>query len=78
MKFVQFANLKPTSDTPLDILMWDLEKADSNSYAVKTYKKFRVAADKTLKSILISVNASRLFGKGLRCDFCKLGNMRAG
>ena len=46
-----------SSDTPLDILMWDLEKADSNSYAVKTYKKFRVAADKTLKSILISVNA---------------------
>ena len=41
----------------IDLVMWDLDKADVNSYAVKTYKKFRIAADKTLKSILISVNA---------------------
>ena len=44
-------------DSPLDVLMWDLEREKPDSYAVRTYKKFRVAAAKTLKSILISVNA---------------------
>ncbi|MCR4798118.1 MAG: type IV secretory system conjugative DNA transfer family protein, partial [Lachnospiraceae bacterium] len=43
--------------SPLDILMMDLEEESPDSYAVKTYKKFRCAAGKTLKSILISVNA---------------------
>ncbi len=47
----------PGTDSPLDLLMKELERTDSNSYAVKTYKKFRIAAGKTLKSILISVNA---------------------
>jgi type IV secretion system protein VirD4 len=37
--------------------MDDLYSTNNSSYAVKTYKKFRVAAGKTLKSILISVNA---------------------
>lgn len=47
----------PGWKTPLDLLMDDLYSTNNSSYAVKTYKKFRVAAGKTLKSILISVNA---------------------
>ena len=43
--------------TPLDMLMDDLESTNKGSYAVRQYKKFRVAAGKTLKSILISLNA---------------------
>ncbi|MCR5024097.1 MAG: type IV secretory system conjugative DNA transfer family protein [Lachnospiraceae bacterium] len=46
-----------SSKTPSDILMEDYEKKDPESYAVKTYKKFRCAAARTLKSILITVNA---------------------
>ncbi len=44
-------------ETITDRLFIDLEKHDPDSYAVSMYKKFRVAAGKTLKSILISVNA---------------------
>lgn len=43
--------------SPLDRIMESLEKRKPDSYAVKTYGKFRVAADRTLRSILISVNA---------------------
>ncbi len=41
----------------LDKLMNKLEERDKNSYAVSTYKKFRVAAARTLKSIMITVYA---------------------
>ena len=44
-------------NSSMDILMDDLETINPNSYAVKQYKKFRVAADKTLRSILITLNA---------------------
>lgn len=40
----------------LDILFEDLEREDPKNLAVKQYKKFKVGAGKTLKSILISVN----------------------
>lgn len=43
--------------TILDKLMEAHEKEYEDSYAVSQYKKFRVAAGKTLKSILISLNA---------------------
>lgn len=43
--------------SPMDILMDDLETVNKDSYAVKLYKRFRVAADKTLKSIVITLNA---------------------
>ena len=46
------------SATILDKLMEAHEKEYEDSYAVSQYKKFRVAAGKTLKSILISLNAS--------------------
>lgn len=43
--------------TTLDRLMDNLGQKNSDSYAYSSYTKFRVAASKTLKSILISVNA---------------------
>ncbi len=45
------------AETPLDVLMKELDRKHKDSYAAKTYKKFRIAAGKTLKSILISINA---------------------
>ncbi len=45
------------SKTELDRKFQRLEGDNPDSYAVKTYKKFRIAAGRTLKSILISVNA---------------------
>lgn len=44
-------------DSMMDCLMKDHGRAHPNSYAVKTYDKFRTAASKTLRSILITVNA---------------------
>lgn len=43
--------------SPIDILFEDLEKEKPNCLAVKQYKKFKQAAGKTLKSILISCAA---------------------
>ncbi len=43
--------------SPMDILMDDLETSNISSYAVKLYKKFRIAAGKTLKSIIITLNS---------------------
>ena len=45
------------SKNPLDIMMDDHERDMPDSYAVSTYRKFRIAANKTLKSIIITVNA---------------------
>lgn len=44
-------------ESMMDCLMKDHGRAHPNSYAVKTYNKFRTAASKTLRSILITVNA---------------------
>ena len=41
----------------LDRLMEELGRRDPGSYALATYTQFRIAADKTLRSILISLNA---------------------
>lgn len=43
--------------TRLDLLFEHLEKNQPNSYAVNQYNKFRIAAGRTLRSILISMNA---------------------
>ena len=43
--------------TALDNMIIEHGKKNPESYAVSTYTKFRVAASKTLRSILISVNA---------------------
>ncbi len=47
----------PEKMNKVDYLMRDLALHNKNSYAVNTYKKFRVAAGRTMKSILITVNA---------------------
>lgn len=47
----------PSFKNILDRLMDELEKKNKDSYACSTYRKFRVAADRTLKSILITVNS---------------------
>ena len=41
----------------VDIMFDELAKEKPTCYAVKTYKKFRVAANRTLRSIIISLNA---------------------
>lgn len=45
------------SKNPCDILFDEHAQKNSDSYAVRQYNKFRVAASRTLKSILITVNA---------------------
>lgn len=60
MKLVEFFNCDgdlEINKTPIDKLMEELGKKNEKSYSYRMYKKFRVAADKTLRSILISVNA---------------------
>lgn len=44
-------------DSIMDCLIKDHGRAHPDSYAVKTYEKFRTAASKTLRSILITVNS---------------------
>ncbi len=44
-------------ESTMDSIMKDYARTHRDSYAVNTYNKFRVAASKTLRSILISVNA---------------------
>ena len=44
-----------TARSALDIRFDDLEKKDPDNLAVKQYRKFKIGAGKTLKSILISV-----------------------
>lgn len=46
-----------TGKSSLDMMMEDLAKRNRDSYAVNMYTKFRIAADKTLRSILISINS---------------------
>lgn len=41
----------------LDRVFADLEKQNPESFAVRQYKKYRVGADKTLQSVLITVNS---------------------
>lgn len=45
------------AETTLDRMIMGYEKEHPDSYAIETYKKFRIAADKTLRSILITTNA---------------------
>lgn len=44
-------------DSVIDSMMKDYGRRYPDSYAVSTYNKFRVAASKTLRSILITINA---------------------
>ena len=42
---------------PVDLMFDELQKQDPNHFAVREYQKFRLAAGKTLKSILVSCGA---------------------
>ena len=42
--------------SPVDLLFADLEERDPDHFAVKQYRKYKLAAGKTLKSIIISCN----------------------
>ena len=44
-------------ESPVDILFRELEKREPEHFAVRQYRKFKMAAGKTLKSILISCGA---------------------
>ena len=44
-------------ENPVDLVFKKLEKKDPEHFAVRQYKKFKMAAGKTLKSILISCGA---------------------
>ena len=43
--------------SPVDLLFTELEEKDPDHFAVKQYRKFKMAAGKTLKSILVSCGA---------------------
>ena len=43
--------------SPVDLLFADLEERDPDHFAVKQYRKYKLAAGKTLKSILVSCGA---------------------
>ena len=45
-----------TYQSPVDLLFSQLEEREPDHFAVKQYRKFKMAAGKTLKSILISCN----------------------
>ncbi len=47
----------PDVKSPLDRVMETYGKMNKDSYAVRQYNKYRIAAGRTLKSILISLNA---------------------
>jgi type IV secretion system protein VirD4 len=47
----------PHSQSPLDLMFADLATQDPDCFPVRQYKKFKLAAGDTLKSILISVAA---------------------
>lgn len=46
-----------TYQSPVDLLFSQLEEREPDHFAVKQYRKFKMAAGKTLKSILISCGA---------------------
>ena len=46
-----------TYQSPVDLLFAELEEKEPDHFAVKQYKKFKMAAGKTMKSILISCGA---------------------
>lgn len=46
-----------TYQNPVDMMFQELEERDSQHFAVRQYKKYKMAADKTAKSILISCGA---------------------
>ncbi|MEH7150205.1 type IV secretory system conjugative DNA transfer family protein [Bacillus thuringiensis] len=57
MDLITYSTVKEDDEdykNPMDYLFEELEKEDSNHFAVKQYKLYKLAAGKTAKSILIS------------------------
>lgn len=57
MDLITYSTVKEDNEdykNPMDYLFEELEKEDSNHFAVKQYKLYKLAAGKTAKSILIS------------------------
>ena len=46
-----------TFKNPVDVMFDELEASDPDHFAVKQYRKYKLAAGKTAKSILISCGA---------------------
>ncbi|MCQ6343140.1 type IV secretory system conjugative DNA transfer family protein [Bacillus cereus] len=60
MDLIMYSTVKEDDENyknPMDYLFEELEKEDSNHFAVKQYKLYKLAAGKTAKSILISGGA---------------------
>lgn len=60
IRMLELMKIKEDDDdyqSPIDILFEDLAKEDPECLAVKQYRKFKQAAGKTMKSILISCSA---------------------
>lgn len=57
MSYEDLIKLLKTAETKIDRMMMEYGKENPDSYAIETYRKFRIAADKTLRSILITTNA---------------------
>ena len=61
--------------SPVDLLFAKLEKEHPDHFAVKQYRKFKLAAGKTLKSILISCGA-RLAPFDSAATRCRIQTLR--
>jgi type IV secretion system protein VirD4 len=60
LEFINASEVREDDETyknAVDLLFEDLEKEDPNHFAVRMYKKYKLAAGKTAKSILISCGA---------------------
>lgn len=60
MEFINASEVRGDDEdymSPVDMMFRDLEKESPNHFAVRQYKKFKVAAGKTMKSVLISCAA---------------------
>ncbi|MBP5330842.1 MAG: type IV secretory system conjugative DNA transfer family protein [Lachnospiraceae bacterium] len=57
LELIRIDENNSTAANKMDVLIDQLRESKPDSYAVATYEKFRVAAGKTLKSILITINS---------------------
>lgn len=57
VEMFQLEGERSTTKNAVDFLFDDLEKKNPDSYAVHTYRKVRVGTEKTLRSIMITLNA---------------------
>lgn len=56
VRLAQVSDDLGTNKCPLDVLMEETNKKEENNFAYRQYTKFRIAAGRTLKSVLITLN----------------------